>query len=372
MLFDFLKGTIIGIANIIPGVSGGTLAFILGVYHRLIRAVNCINAGFFIEFFSSPKHIFTKEGRSNIAALLKKNDLFFLMRVGAGAVVSIMLLSGVMKKMLLDYREPVYGLFLGLVIMSILIPYRQMTRKKLPELIMLVLAALLTLFISYSVNPSHKVLENSKRYEQSVSDTPSGQIKNSIKISNVRDYAVVFFSAAAAISAMVLPGISGSFVLILLGQYFIIISAVSNAGMYVKALLVHKTIPPEMINQFTGDILIIVFFAIGCIIGILLFCRLFEYVYAKFPNQTLAGLTGLVVGSCYALWPFKTFIIQDVYIKTSGGIVFAEGYKIYTNQNFLPFISGFSSNISGIRSFAVLIMFCAGVAVMFLFSKVKN
>jgi len=146
---------------------------------------------------------------------------------------------------------------------------------------------------------------------------------------------------------MILPGISGSLVLILMGQYYEVISAVSG----LKSLQLDYVL-------FLG------LFAAGMLVGLLLFAKLVNFVFRRFYNGTMALLIGLMAGSLYALWPFKQTVVMDQYVRGSGGIALIENAVVHTNINILP--------QSAAALITALVLCCAGAGVMLVLSKYET
>ncbi len=252
MVINFVKGILIGIANIIPGVSGGTFALILGIYDRLIKALSGININLFKNIFSPAS--FVKE--------FKKADGIFLLQLVAGAVVSIAGLSWVIDYILKNYPGMTLSFFMGLIIPSISVPYKMIEKKNLWNSLF-ILPGLILVFVIYN-----------------------------LKITVIQvSLPVAFLSGVLAISAMILPGISGSFLLLVLGVYE---SVINNIKVFTASL------------DFKSFIFLVIFSS-GCIAGLLLFVRLMKLLLKKYLNKTLYFLIGLVLGSIVVLWPFKAY-----------------------------------------------------------------
>ncbi|MFP4416098.1 MAG: DUF368 domain-containing protein [Chitinispirillaceae bacterium] len=355
-LKETVTGFLIGLANIIPGVSGGTFLLVFGLYERVMNALNRINAanireglGHAVSFTRSPDK---KSSFVQLGDYLKKMDLLFLGRLAFGAIVAILIMSGLMKMLLNDFFSYTYAFFFGLILVSIAIPWRHIRNKHFAHLFFLLIGAALTVYVASEVNPVDKTLAKSERYkdrivsEQTQADEPAGnsaQNPQAIRYSTA-EYASIGLAGAIAISAMVLPGISGSLVLILMGQYYEVISAISS--------LRHPQLEP---------IVFLAMFGLGMVIGLFLFARLVSWVLARYHDQTMAFLLGLLAGSLYALWPFKQAVTTDLWIKASNGIRLMEDAVVYTNINTLP-----DSAATG-----VWVAFCAiaGAGIMFFFAR---
>ncbi|MBD3315331.1 MAG: DUF368 domain-containing protein [Chitinivibrionales bacterium] len=332
-LKDLVFGFFIGLANIIPGVSGGTFLLVFGIYERVIRSINQIS-GSLKELAAGvvgmPAFLGDHDKRNHFVERLHLSDIPFLVRLILGALVAIISLSSLMKFLLNNHFVYTYAFFFGLILVSVLIPLRLMKKRTWHLLIFAALGIGLTVFVSASVNPADKARLKSEhyraRYETASPGTETGRSsedKSGMLTYTGRYTAVEFAGAAAAgataVSAMVLPGISGSLVLILLGRYYEIISAVS-----------------ALRNPSLDIILYLAAFAAGMAVGLPLFARLVGYVLQRYHDQTMAFLTGLMVGSLYALWPFKHAEVMDLYARAGDRITLVRDALVYTNANTLP------------------------------------
>lgn len=352
---DFLVGFVIGLANLIPGVSGGTFALIFGVYERLISFVNSLGLSLIKELWRLIKQIVTSrfscEARNDFYVFLQERDFFFIFRFTIGMICCIFLLSSLMKYLILNHFEPTYAFFFGLILVSVVIPLKLVKKIGPVQIASLLLGVALTVLVAASVNPHDKVFGkaemNKDLYEkQQISETktvaPTGKFQFIGKYST-GEYLYVALCGAIAISAMVLPGVSGSLVMILMGVYFGIVSAVAN----VSQLLL-------------DDLIYLGVFTLGIIVGILVFSRLIEWMLERYHDTMISFLIGLIAGSLYPLWPFKEFVVIDNYVKQNGVVVLAENFKSYTNINMLP-----GSGDLLIPAFCMV----AGIIVMLFFLK---
>ena len=281
-----VKGFFIGIANIIPGMSGGTLALVLGIYERLIADLHNIGHSTVHKLLAAVT--LKKSAISEAKAELRRIDFGFLMLLGIGAVIAIAATAKLITYLLNQQHDPTYGFFCGLILTSIIVPAKMLRRFTVKEFIALLIAIALT--VGLSVGMGEKSLEKAKRKadlqtvqtsEQNDSETPPPTTDHSIG-----RLLYLFLCGALAISAMILPGISGSFILLLLGVYFDVLAAINNR-----------------------DVLVLAIFAIGCGLGLLAFTRLLNYVFEHHRDLTVSFLIGLMVGSLYGLWPFRKFQI---------------------------------------------------------------
>ncbi len=233
----FFKGLLMGVADVVPGVSGGTIAFITGIYQRLIHALSTIDLRFIPLFFKG------KFDRS--LGVFKTIQFTFLIPLGFGILVAILLFSKLILSLLQSYPAYVFAFFTGLIIASAFIIYKQISGSLVRNLLFVILGAL----VSYT-------------------------IAGLTAISTTHTLVFIFVSAFLAISAMVLPGISGSFVLLLLGQYEYILTALHDK-----------------------NYLVIFVFVLGALAGLLSFTRFVDFLFKRFKNFTLSFLMGLMLGS---------------------------------------------------------------------------
>jgi len=351
---ELLIGFCLGTANIIPGVSGGTFLLIFNIYERVFSSLNNINKVSILEFSTCMANLVFKIGKAGslkaVVDFLRKNDFIFLFKLIAGAVVAIISLSSVMKYLIVYHFSSTYALFFGLILVSIVIPVKMVRDKKKYLILFVILGAVATIYMTMAVNPYEKVKMKSEFYKgQYLKTSEPKQEKPDIKAFSfvgkytTDEYIYASLCGAIAISAMVLPGISGSLVLILMGEYFEVVSVISG----LKTLNLDNMV-------FLGC------FTMGIIIGGLLFARLVNAVLKRYYNATMAFLIGLMAGSLYALWPFKKSIIMArQYIKEDGLVGMVQNVRIYTNINELPQI--------GTEFYVSLITFFIGCIIMFFF-----
>lgn len=241
----YIKGIGMGAADIVPGVSGGTIAFITGIYQELIDSIGAIG----------PKtvSVLFKQG---IAAAWKSINGNFLLALMLGILTSVFTLSKLISHLLQNHPVLLWSFFFGLILISAVHVARQIKGWRLSSVLTLVLGAGLAYGIT-SVSPS---------------EIPFNPLN-------------VFLAGCIAICAMVLPGISGSFILLLMGMYVHIIGAVKSL-----------------------DVINLGIFAAGCAVGILLFTRFLSWLLHHYLNPTLALLTGFMLGSLNKIWPWKQTI----------------------------------------------------------------
>ena len=296
-----LKGCCIGVANIIPGVSGGTMAVMLGIYERLIRALHHIGFSTATRLLA----IFTlKKGAiSGARAELHRIDFGFLIAITFGALLAVVASARLIIYLLNEQHDPTYGFFSGLVLTSVIIPFKMLKRFSVKECVSLLLAAGLTVGLTLSMSGEKRLENERQKHELSDKSKPGkeGHLNRSIiteadistatpgEISKDANHAIdkllyLFLCSAIAVSAMILPGISGSFIFLLLGVYFDVLAAVNNR-----------------------DWIVIGFVALGGIVGLLAFTRLLNYVFERHHDLTVSFLIGLMLASLYGLWPFRSY-----------------------------------------------------------------
>ena len=238
-----LKGMAMGAADVVPGVSGGTIAFISGIYEELLGAISSIN-------FSTLKML-KKEG---IKAVWKAINGNFLIALLTGIFISIVSLAKIISYLLENKPILVWSFFFGLVLASILYIGKQIRKWNFLTIVLLVAGALLAYYIT-TLQPL--ISENSSPL-------------------------FLFLAGAIAICAMILPGISGSFILVLLGAYKPVLDAIHNKNFKLLAIL-----------------------GAGAVVGLLSFSKLLKWLFEHYKNSTLAVLTGFILGSLNKIWPWK-------------------------------------------------------------------
>jgi putative membrane protein len=278
---DCIRGAILGVANIIPGVSGGTLALILGIYERFIRSIQSI--GFKSIRYAFRALTFRPAAWKELKVHLDDIDFFFLMRIALGALAAIILLAKLMTWLLETHHDMTYGFFFGLVFMSFIPPFLTIrNRRRFSIYGVILLSALGVILLSMAVSPEDLIQRAEAR--ELIRQEASGNAQPE-RTGMIMEKAKVFLSGSLAISAMILPGISGSFLLLLLGSYFDILEAIA-----------------------TRDLLTIGIFALGCLAGVILFSRLLHFLLERFHDITMSFLAGLVAGSLWLVWPFKATV----------------------------------------------------------------
>ena len=240
-LLLYAKGMAMGAADVVPGVSGGTVAFITGIYDELLGSI------------ASVPNAVAPLLKGRVAEAWRTANATFLLVLFAGILTSVFSLAKLITYLLEHHPIPVWSFFFGLILVSVHLVGKEIQRRSLSRLLSLCLGIGFAYWITVA--------------------SPVQWGTSGISI---------FFAGAIAICAMILPGISGSFILVLLGLYPVILGAV-------KAL----------------DMAIMLTFAAGCLSGLLSFARLLGWVLHRWRDLTLALLTGLMLGSLNKVWPWK-------------------------------------------------------------------
>lgn len=245
-----VKGACMGAADVIPGVSGGTIAFIMGIYDKFVASLAAINAEAVKLFFTGKFKEFWRHINGG-----------FLLSLVVGIGVSVISLATVMQTLLSDFPIQTWAFFFGLIVASSIFILRGISGWGLREILFLIGGILLGVTIC-TLSPTQ---------------TPDALW-------------FIFLSGAIAICAMILPGISGSFILLILGKYQYILGAVSDlvAG-----------------QNIAGNLLIIGVFAIGAIVGILGFSKFLHWLLSRWRKQVLIILAGFIIGSLVKIWPWN-------------------------------------------------------------------
>ena len=319
-----LKGMAMGAADAVPGVSGGTIAFISGIYEELINTISGIN----LDLLKTLR----KEGLKSFWRALNGN---FLTALLIGIIVSFVTFMRLAKYLIEYHPVLIWSFFFGLIIASIYFVAKQITQWNLATFATLILGAIMAYYVTL---------------------LPSSASNESTWF--------LFFAGAIAICAMILPGISGSFILVILGAY--------------------KTLS-DALHDF--DFKRILIFACGAMIGLLSFSRILKWLFKNYHNITLALLTGFIFGSLNKIWPWK--MTETVMEKTTGKIMpFSkiselgnltlyqqqitdfESYKVVSERSISPIsYSGLNNNIDSQWLTAIILM-VIGFSTIFILERI--
>lgn len=257
----YLKGMAMGAADAVPGISGGTIALITGIYNRLISAITAINVATFLNILKSAfKLDFSAAGNE-----IRQLDLRFLIPLGSGIVTSFLLMLNFMHFMISNFPVQTYGFFFGLIAVSALILYSEVDlsshNSKLAAITGFIAAFMLSGYGATSLGNSLPVL---------------------------------FLAGSVAVSAMILPGISGSLILVILGQYDYITAALSR---FTDALIAAKDSGFDKVIETAPPILV---FASGAVIGLFSIANIVETALNRYRKATMAFLVSMIIGALRA------------------------------------------------------------------------
>lgn len=258
-LVTYLKGMTMGAADVVPGVSGGTIALITHIYERLINAIDTISITLVLQLFTSKR----KEAWNKL-------DGSFLLALILGIGTSILLVTGGISWLLEHYPIPLWAFFFGLILGSAFVLKNAINQWNITSVLMLLLGAFLAFGIGL-VTPSQ----------------------------GSESLLYLFFCGMLLVIAMILPGISGAFILILLGAYGTALDTVDQ----LKAF------------ELEGFIVFAVM-ASGGLVGLKVFAKLIRWLFTNYKNMVLATMTGFLLGSLYKVWPWKK--VTQYYINSSG------------------------------------------------------
>lgn len=248
-----LKGLCMGSADVIPGVSGGTIALITGIYEDLIRSLKSFDSTMVRKLL-----------KFDLKGALTRIHIRFLLALFAGISIAIISLARLMNFLIHHYPVFTWSLFFGLIAASILVVGRQVASWKLRTGISLALGIAV-----------------------------AASVMNLIPFQTPEALWFIFLCGIIAICAMILPGISGAFILLILGKYEFITATLKN---------------PFSAQNFV----VIIVFCLGCLIGLLSFSRLLNYFLTNFRTLTMAFLTGLMVGAMPKIWPWKQILSIEI------------------------------------------------------------
>jgi putative membrane protein len=238
----FLRGMMMGAADIVPGVSGGTVAFITGIYDTLLTSIRAFDIAFLQRVL-----------KLDVRGAWEHVNGGFLLALLLGIATSIFSLARMISWLLETWPVPLWAFFFGLILASALVLLREVKQWNVSRLLCLLAGAATAVFIALS---------------------PTASLQLGL--------AGVFLSGFLAICAMILPGISGSFILVLLGMYGTVLAALKSL-----------------------DLVFILVFAVGAGAGLLCFSRLLHWLLHRFHQATMALLTGFLFGSLAVVWPWK-------------------------------------------------------------------
>ena len=246
----FFCGILMGIADAIPGISGGTIALLLGIYEELIGSISNFN----INLFRNLK-------KKGIKYCWNKINGNFLLSLITGVLLSLVSFVKIFSILIEKYPLFIWSFFLGLILATLFVINRNIKKWDISNFILIFIFAFLTILLSI-INPS--ISENINLF-------------------------YILICGIIASSAMILPGISGSLILVILGVYTLIINALNNL-----------------------EYNIILVFLIGCLIGIINFSKIIKWLFNNYRDYTFSIMLGLVIGSIYTVWPWRKSLTDEV------------------------------------------------------------
>ena len=258
-LITYIKGIAMGAADVVPGVSGGTIALITHIYERLISAIDTISLSLVLQLFTSNR----KEAWAKL-------DGSFLLALSLGIGTSILLVTGGVSWLLEYFPIPLWAFFFGLILSSAFVLKSSVSNWNMGSILMLILGGLIAFGIGL-VAPSQ----------------------------GSESLIYLFFCGMLVVIAMILPGISGAFILILLGAYGTALDTV------------------EQLKSFVIDgFIVFAVMASGGLVGLKVFAKILRWLYTTYKNMVLATMIGFLLGSLYKVWPWKE--ITQYYTNSSG------------------------------------------------------
>lgn len=244
------KGACMGAADVIPGVSGGTIAFIMGIYDEFVGSIAKVDSEAVKLLFKGKFREFWKHINGN-----------FLLSLVAGIGASVVILAGLMQMLLSNHPIQTWAFFFGLIVASSIFILRGISGWKLRDGLFIILGCVLGVVVC-TLSPTQ---------------TPDALW-------------FIFLSGAIAICAMILPGISGSFILLILGKYQYIMGVISGLASG---------------QDIASNIVILGVFLIGAVVGIIAFSKFLHWLLARWNKETLIVLAGFIIGSLVKVWPWS-------------------------------------------------------------------
>ncbi len=252
------KGLIMGVSDLVPGISGGTIAFILGIYEEFIFSLSKLSISSIKKLKNEGFFVFWNQINGS-----------FLLKLFSGILIGLSLFTYLIDWLINNYKIPLWAFFLGVLISSVFIILKKIKRKKPFHLLLFIIGVLISFSIS-QITPSAQ----------------SGSINTTY----------LFFSSFIAISAMMLPGISGAYILILFGTYSEVISVFKG----LLSILVLQEYPDLNIILYKSFVIFS-----GIISGILIFSKFIKWLLLKYYDNTLVILIGLILGGLSKIWPWQ-------------------------------------------------------------------
>lgn len=277
----------VGIANIIPGVSGGTIALITGIFERLINSIKSFGITSLTLLF-----------KGKLKEFAKITDLYFLISLFAGVIIAIVTVASIFGHLFEEYPVFIWSFFFGLILGSVYFVGKTIEKLNISVVVSLIMGTIVAIMFAFF--------------------SPASQNDS---------FFYLVLCGVVAVCSMILPGLSGSFVLILMGNYQLVaIDAINNR-----------------------DISILLPVLIGAIFGLIAFSHIISWVFSKFKDQTIAALTGFILGSLAIIWPWKTSIEHAFGDKTK-----PVGYDYFLPELNMEFLIAIIIMIIGIISIWIM------------------
>jgi len=271
-IFLVLKGMAMGAANVIPGVSGGTIALIAEIFERLINAIKSFN-------LKALKLLLKGKFRE----FARYTDLYFLLAIAFGIIIAIVSLARLFDFLFREYPVFIWAFFFGLVLASVYFVGRRISKVNTAVVITFIIGTAIAITISF---------------------LSKGQENDG--------FLYLVLCGVAAICSMILPGLSGSFILFIMGNY--------------------RLVAIDAINERDMGILLPVI--IGAAVGLVAFAHILSWVFKRFRNETISLLTGFILGSVSILWPWQK---EEYLLDATGNLVLKNGDKVITHYTrYLP------------------------------------
>ena len=253
-LWLYGKGLAMGIADLIPGVSGGTIAFVTGIYDDLMAAASSLD-----------HHLLKLIVTLRFKEALLRVPLHFIIPLAAGILTSIFSMARVMHYLLTEHPIPTWGFFFGLIISSIILILKKLEKPNAPSSLAIIGAGAVFAFFVVGMIP----------------------------VSTPDSWWFIYLCGVIGITAMILPGISGSFLLLMMGKYEFITAAIKHPFA-------------------DGNFVTLLIFASGTATGLITFSKFLKFLLSRYHNMTMGFLTGVLIGSLRKVWPWKTVIDKEM------------------------------------------------------------
>ena len=266
LLLLFLKGLAMGAVNKIPGVSGGTVAFVTGIYEDLIDSIKKIN-------FKSLNILFKKGFKDFYEEINGK----FLSVVFSGVIASFFSVSLLLDRLIEDYELYVFGLFFGMIVGSFYVIYYQLERLSIKTSVGILVGLSIGLLVSFA---------------------------NNFEVTNSN--LIIFISGMIAISGMVLPGLSGSYLLLLMGSYTLIMVDSVNALYFTITDIFSLNFDFIYDTNRIYLLKVVFFFTVGSVCGLIFLSNILSTLLKRFKSITISVIVGFIAGSLGGVWPWKT------------------------------------------------------------------